>query len=468
MNNKIYDNRIVKLISPINNEILKVDLSGDENELKDLIGSIINVTPSSIKGLKDNFGNYYTISSAIKSPFLKFNSNSLFLIVLNNNYHNLNYSPLNNDKFKKKSFFDTLNNNYNDNIKKEINIPNNKSSDNIMKNKIFINNKYNNIKKQNSTNLINDINIKIASELLKEKYIDQKMYNQLKQFILEENPEILTLFKLYNLHGKNLNKLSKQIKPVLDGILESTRKKQNDENLNLLYNQILDSLENEIKSKNDIALLRRLLICDNQQIIKVMENYKNDNDKNILLDNLKIILKKFRGRFSVPNNNQITSNDPKLNKIIKIEKKILKCFSNEETFKIDCIYLFKYDMSRLNNQQKLDLFNHVFKIKNSEMITQNSKSCIKEYYQNYVLTILFPDFTTKQTNIYNDLVNSDDENMINFFRELIENNDIKNFTENVLNYIHKIILERNEIDESEEDNKESEESEILTSSYTDN
>ena len=199
-----------------------------------------------------------------------------------------------------------------------------------------------------------------------------------------------------------------------------------------------------------------------------MENYKNDNDKNILLDNLKIILKKFRGRFSVPNNNQITSNDPKLNKIIKIEKKILKCFSNEETFKIDCIYLFKYDMSRLNNQQKLDLFNHVFKIKNSEMITQNSKSCIKEYYQNYVLTILFPDFTTKQTNIYNDLVNSDDENMINFFRELIENNDIKNFTENVLNYIHKIILERNEIDESEEDNKESEESEILTSSYTDN
>lgn len=469
MNNKIYDNRIVKLISPINNEILKIDLSGDENELKDLIGSIINVTPSSIKGLKDNFGNYYTISSAIKSPFLKFNSNSLFLIVLNNNYHNLNYSPLNNDKFKKKSFFDTLNNNYNDNIKKEINIPNNKSSDNIMKNKIFINNKYNNIKKQNSTNLINDINIKIASELLKEKYIDQKMYNQLKQFILEENPEILTLFKLYNLHGKNLNKLSKQIKPVLDGILESTRKKQNDENLNLLYNQILDSLENEIKSKNDIALLRRLLICDNQQIIKVMENYKNDNDKNILLDNLKIILKKFRGRFSVPNNNQITSNDPKLNKIIKIEKKILKCFSNEETFKIDCIYLFKYDMSRLNNQQKLDLFNHVFKIKNSEMITQNSKSCIKEYYQNYVLTILFPDFTTKQTNIYNELINQEDEKMINFFRILIDSNDIKLFTENVLSYIHEIINERNEVDESEEGNKEeSEESQILTSSYTDN
>jgi hypothetical protein len=126
-------------------------------------------------------------------------------------------------------------------------------------------------------------------------------------------------------------------------------------------------------------------------------------------------------------------------------------------------------MSRLNNQQKLDLFNHVFKIKNTKMITQNSKSCIKEYYQNYVLTILFPDFTTKQTNIYNELINQEDEKMINFFRILIDSNDIKLFTENVLSYIHEIINERNEVDESEEGNKEeSEESQILTSSYTDN
>jgi hypothetical protein len=126
-------------------------------------------------------------------------------------------------------------------------------------------------------------------------------------------------------------------------------------------------------------------------------------------------------------------------------------------------------MSRLNNQQKLDLFNHVFKIKSIKMITQNSKSCIKEYYQNYVLTILFPDFTTKQTNIYNELINKEDDKMINFFRTLIDTNDIKLFTENVLSYIHKIINERNEVDESEEGNKdENEESQILTSSYTDN
>ena len=80
MNNKIFDNRIVKLISPINNEIFKIDLSGDENELKDLISSLINVNISSIIGLKDNFGNYYTISSAIKNPYL--NSNSLFNLMI--------------------------------------------------------------------------------------------------------------------------------------------------------------------------------------------------------------------------------------------------------------------------------------------------------------------------------------------------------------------------------------------------
>ena len=457
MNNKNFDNRIVKLISPINNEIFKIDLSGDENELKDLISSIINVNISSIKGLRDNFGNYYTISSAIKSPYLNSNSNSIFFIVLNNNIYNVNSS-----KFVKKNINENILNE--NDIKKEINLDN-KSNGRVK----LINDNNNEMKNLNNNEEIFNNNINIASKLLNEKYIDEKMFNQLKQFIIEENQEILTLFKLYNLHGRNLNKLSKQIKPVLDGIIQSTRKKKNDDNMNMLYNTILDSIEDEIKSKNDISLLRRLLICDNQQIIQIMENYKNDNDKNILLDNLKIILKKFRGRFSVSNYNELNHNDPTINKIIKIEKKILKCFSNEDSFKIDCIYLFKFDMSRLNNQQKLDLFNHVFKIKSIKMITQNSKSCIKEYYQNYVLTILFPDFTTKQTNIYNELINQEDEKMINFFRILIDSNDIKLFTENVLSYIHEIINERNEVDESEEGNKEeSEESQILTSSYTDN
>ena len=458
MNNKNFDNRIVKLISPINNEIFKIDLSGDENELKDLISSIINVNISSIKGLRDNFGNYYTISSAIKSPYLNSNSNSIFFIVLNNNIYNVNSS-----KFVKKNINENILNE--NDIKKEINLDN-KSNGRVK----LINDNNNEMKNLNNNEEIFNNNINIASKLLNEKYIDEKMFNQLKQFIIEENQEILTLFKLYNLHGRNLNKLSKQIKPVLDGIIQSTRKKKNDDNMNMLYNTILDSIEDEIKSKNDISLLRRLLICDNQQIIQIMENYKNDNDKNNLLKNLKNILQKFRGRFSISNyNNKINDNDPNVTKIIKIEKKILKCFSNEDSFKIDCIYLFKFDMSRLNNQQKLDLFNHVFKIKNTKMITQNSKSCIKEYYQNYVLTILFPDFTTKQTNIYNELINQEDEKMINFFRILIDSNDIKLFTENVLSYIHEIINERNEVDESEEGNKEeSEESQILTSSYTDN
>ncbi len=458
MNNKIFDNRIVKLISPINNEIFKIDLSGDENELKDLISSIINVNISSIKGLRDNFGNYYTISSAIKSPYLNSNSNTIYFIVLNNNIHNVN-----NSKFIKKNINENISND--NDIKKEINVDN-KSNDNVK----FIHNNNNEMMKLNNNNeeILNN-NINIASKLLSEKYIDEKMFNQLKQFIIEENQEILTLFKLYNLHGKNLNKLSKQIKPVLDGIIQTARKKKNEDNINMLYNTILDSIEEEIKSKNDIALLRRLLICDNQQIIKIMENFKNDNDKNNLINNLKNILQKFRGRFSVSNYNELNHNDPTINKIIKIEKKILKCFSDEDSFKIDCIFLFQYDMSRLNNQQKLDLFNHVFKIKSIKMITQNSKSCIKEYYQNYVLTILFPDFTTKQTNIYNELINKEDEKMINFFRILIDTNDIKFFTENVLSYIHNIIIERNEVDESEERNKdESEESQILTSSYTDN
>ena len=85
---------------------------------------------------------------------------------------------------------------------------------------------------------------------------------------------------------------------------------------------ILDSIENEINSKNDMALLRKLILCDNEQILKVMEMYEYDNNRKKLLNRLNYILSKYRGRFSVPNN-VINPEELKLvKKVDKIEKKI--------------------------------------------------------------------------------------------------------------------------------------------------
>ena len=400
--NNFFENRIIKLISPINNECFTIELSGDENELKELIATIINVPSSSIKGIKDSFDNYYTLSCAIKNPRLNSNFSSSYLIVINNNnLFNDNYSNKNQKKdlnFNKNQIIHSNNFNF-QNV--ELNALKNKNDININNNNNYNNNyNINNFNFNNNNLNLQTINPneKILLNLLENKLIDEKIYYKLREMLLEENEEILTLFKLYNNH-KNLKKLFYQLKPVLEGVNDSIRKKNTNQierkdsggNYNISYNMILDSIENEINSKNDMALLRKLILCDNEQILKIMEMYEYDNNRKKLLNRLNYLLSKYRGRFSVPNNNIINPEELKLiKKVDKIETKILKCISNDANFKQDWILLFKYDMNRLDVYQKMELFTNTFKIKNSSYLTENNKSYIKQYYQNLMLTSFFP------------------------------------------------------------------------------
>ena len=68
--NQIYMNRIIKIISPITYQTFKVELNGDEQEVKELLGTILEINPKLIKGLRDSFNNYYTISNALQNPLL--------------------------------------------------------------------------------------------------------------------------------------------------------------------------------------------------------------------------------------------------------------------------------------------------------------------------------------------------------------------------------------------------------------
>ena len=400
--NNFYENRIIKLISPINNECFTIELSGDENELKELIATIINVLSSCIKGIKDSFDNYYTFSCAIKNPRLNSNFSSSYLIVINNNnLFNESYSNKNQKKdlnFVKNQII--YSNNFNlQNV--DLNTLKNKNDININNNNNYSNN-YNinnyNINNNNLNLQTINTNEKILLNLLENKFIDEKLYYKLRELVVEENEEVLTLFKLYNNH-KNITKLFHQLKPILEGINDSLRKKITNQierkdsgaNYNISYNMILDSIENEINSKNDMALLRKLILCDNEQILKIMEMYEYDNNRKKLLNRLNYLLSKYRGRFSVPNNNIINPEELKLiKKVDKIETKILKCISNDANFKQDRILLFKYDMNILDVYQKMELFTNTFKIKNSSYLTENNKSYIKQYYQNLMLTSFFP------------------------------------------------------------------------------
>ena len=61
-----YHSRIIQLLLP-NKKLIKINISGDENELKELLSEISGLSPFQIKGLKDSNGNYYTLSSALKT-----------------------------------------------------------------------------------------------------------------------------------------------------------------------------------------------------------------------------------------------------------------------------------------------------------------------------------------------------------------------------------------------------------------
>ena len=116
-------------------------------------------------------------------------------------------------------------------------------------------------------------------------------------------------------------------------------------------------------------------------------------------------------------------------------------------------------MMRFNNTEKYQFFNEVFHIKENSNITQYIKSCIKEHYQNFILTSLFPDFNLEQTNIYNECINNNDKAMLTFFNKLIENNDLKDFIKNVISYVNTIIKEKKSESENENESENESESE---------
>ena len=81
-NNAFYINRIIKLISPITCQTFKIELNGEENELRKLLGTILEINPKSIKGLRDSYNNYYTLSSAVKNPHINTDPYNYYTVVI--------------------------------------------------------------------------------------------------------------------------------------------------------------------------------------------------------------------------------------------------------------------------------------------------------------------------------------------------------------------------------------------------
>ena len=77
-NYSLYQNKLIRIISPFSGEQFKIELGGKENEFRELLATLLNIDSSYIKGLKDSYGNYYTLSSALNGLFIFSNENNFF------------------------------------------------------------------------------------------------------------------------------------------------------------------------------------------------------------------------------------------------------------------------------------------------------------------------------------------------------------------------------------------------------
>ena len=332
--NQIYMNRIIKIISPITYQTFKVELNGDEQEVKELLGTILEINPKLIKGLRDSFNNYYTISNALQNPLLYTNHNNYYTVLLKDisqsNFNNFSY------KYEK----------YNQKNNKE------KHQDKIYKElakklkSVIISNSYNSDRKENSK-----FNSSGKSNLSKN---NRKSHGKKgKNKTMKETLKDLKL----NLDKENYSKIKSLLKNKNQKIIKLIKKFEKDND----YDKLISKLNN---FSND----------DNKSDVKDVD--KNKRTENDILETITlkiiIIMKEVRRDFYI-----FTINE--LEQLEDLEKKLL--YKSE--FNIDLVQINDENMDEVIEQNRDKIINY-FKNNFSEKFSK-----LFSYYENLIYNNYF-------------------------------------------------------------------------------
>ena len=497
-------NRIIIIISPFTFQTFKIELNGEEDELRDLLATILDINPHSIKGIRDSYNNYYTLSSAVKNPHINTNPYNYYTVVIkepnktNIKNASLIKSPSYNYNFLKNERIHTLPNE--NNINYHTNFLNNTYNffeDNNNFNEGNIN--MNNYNYYNNNNIQVKSNIKeflsFADDLYKKNYIDSNLLKRLKRLILESNPEILSIMSPYlNLKStRSYDEFAKKIIPIIsyrsqlsENIEDeiSSKKSQNNKKMKEKLSQnekILEDIKKNF-SKKEYAKLKKLLKNKNEKIIKIIKNFIKHNDYNKLISKLNNLIisekeddksnnkskddseyseKTSKTDKKTKNKKEITDKDIK-----KISKKIVDSIKGKG---IDIYYIAKYDLQKLNKEEKITLFSKKFKLNLDSIIKDNYKipkqniSTIKSYYTDYINKKIKKNFDENENIVYEGLLEQDEENnyILSYYKDLLKHkniNELKNqikktIKETVENLQDEVEEEEEEEDDDEEDNK---------------
>ena len=463
----IADNKLIHILSPLTGMQFKIELNGNENCLRELLGTILEIPPSSIKGIKDSYNNYYTLSSALKSKNINTSPSNIYSVItkdiINNNDYDLGEYPLttnnyninniNKDPYNNLNYY-WFNNRY---INDDNFCFNNKRINNIQNLQNFgiskiRNNFYGN-------NILKKYNIKdyyyLLHFLYDNNYINNKNYYKLKKYIDINNQDVIEIMKPFIEFDNNYNKLIDNLFPILNldlSINNEFSMKNINNNINnnntLRYNsykQILNDLKEYFTTEN-IKQLNYLLLMENIEIINIFKLYDSLKNKNTLIDNLynllrKITNKKSRSKSNNGLNKVIKQRKSKSQNFIKISKKnnnytnnsnniqnnninknkkkdnkeLLKSISNKiidyvKYFTKDIYYLMKIELKNLSEEGKISLFSSKFKINLNDYpnnvfeLNNTIKKNIKNYYNKYIQTNIYKFLNDEEKKIYENII----------------------------------------------------------------
>ena len=487
MKNISRNNKMIKIISQYSGESFNIELKGSEESLKELLGTILNISPNEIKGIRDTYNNYYTLSSALKSKNINEYPNNYFSIITNNGINNNNnaFSDINAYNINKSHNY--VNNNLFNNMYLKPNHYINNSD--IYYNNIRINNiqnyGYKNQKIRQYGNYFKQYNkeayYNLINYLYKYKYIKKHNYYKLRKCIEVNNVDVLEILKPYIEFDNNYKKLINDLFPILNldlSINGNLNSKYQSENI--LYLDLLNSLKDNFTSEN-MKKLNYLLLIENMSIIQLFERYDKIRNKNDLIDGLYSLIKKvskvdlnksngimgniLKERKSKSHNykyiqkndnttdNNIRSikhsNNKKKKYNIELLQKITeKIIKYGKDFSEDIYYLIKYELSNISIEDKVDLFKSKFNIDiekqdNIKKLSESNKKKIKEYYTKYIDKNIYKFLDSEENELYLNIIQTPDsqeyDDIMKMYNDLIKDDKMKNKMEllrnKIINYL---------------------------------
>ena len=345
-----HNNRIIQLILP-NKKIIKINISGDENELKELISEIAGINTSQIKGIKDSKGNYYTLSAAIKTDDIYYLKDNYFELILGK--ENINKSPIKNNIGTNNIIFTNspnvgnyIANYYINGVKKKNN------NNNLCLSKSM--NKINN--NENENNIINSY----LKQLISNDKITKQQYSEL----------------IYLVHEKLLNYVSG--KPNNDNLVSTiTNYIKSKKKMNLRASTPL--IQSKLNKKIEINYPKFIDYNIKVQIYEKMKDYFNEEDLDIIRLSLKYENEKVLKAIKEFEKNQILSS------LILTFKKFIEQYKQRKNILGDKInYLFstrKLHFDKENESEEIILKNK--KILGNQNLEQNKIENNMKNFQNY-------------------------------------------------------------------------------------